>query len=166
MIKIISEIKFPIYGITKKYRRLWNENNVLFIETESGIYVIDNKNIPGKTLGTRRLRLKADKYRLKKIILNAEQLLRSKYIHFIDSLGTLFEYKRTTMVPLKYHEVINSTIYENKIVLDLKGVSYRPVLRHKPDAYGIKYVGLLHTSMGLIPYEYSTTYKKDTRRKI
>ena len=62
----LFDIQFPIYSITRTYKRIWVEMNVTYIETESGIYVLDNKNVEGDSLGKRRLRITNDIYKLYK----------------------------------------------------------------------------------------------------
>jgi hypothetical protein len=61
-------INWPLYEI-RKYKNLWEDNNVLYITTDSNLeYIIDNKNIVGNTLGKRRLGLPSKGlYKLKKI---------------------------------------------------------------------------------------------------
>jgi len=38
--KDFSDITFPIFTITPNYKRIWDEFNIKYIETESGIYIL------------------------------------------------------------------------------------------------------------------------------
>lgn len=165
----LFDIQFPIYSITRTYKRIWVEMNVTYIETESGIYLLDNKNVQGDSLGKRRLRIQNDMYKLykpRKVLHNISQLVNSKEAIFIDTTGVVFKYKKTEMVPLKYHKVTSITEAEDgECILEVPKLnySYKTACRY---AYGINFIGLLHTKYGYIPYEFCEERKIDTRRKI
>lgn len=163
----LFDIEFPIYSITPNYKRIWNELNVLYIETDSGQYVLDNKNLNGDTLGQRRLKNKTSKlYIPRKTYYTVSQMLNSKNKIFIDSTGRVFNYKKSITVPLKFHKVIKRIRVESgEYVLHLKGIEY-PIKVNARKAFEINYVGILYTSYGYILYSYESEYKKDTRRKI
>lgn len=165
----LFDINFPIYSITKSYKKIWTDMNVTYIQTESGTYVLDNKNIDGETVGKRRLRIKNKIYPLykpRKVVYNISQLINGKESIFMDTDGTVFKYKKTEMVPLVYHKV-DSIVEANdgECILDIPKInySYKTICRK---AYAIKYIGLLHTKYGYIPYEFCEEAKGNTRRKI
>lgn len=165
-ISILDSIEFPIYGITNDYRRIWEDMNVLYIETDSGVYTLDNKNVPGDTLGKRRLRINAGKkYIPKKVVYSISQMLHSAHNIFIDNTGSVFRYKKTMAVPLRYHVVDKIVKMEEGCVLLLKGIDY-PIQMNCREAHSIKSVGLLHSSIGYILYEYSESVKNNSWRKI
>ena len=162
----LFDIKFPIYSITTSYKKIWKDMNVLYIETPYGTYVLDNKNLPGDTVGKRRLQIKnSDIYRPRRVYYNIEQLLHSKDKIYLDSLGRCFKYQKTEMVPLKYHKIRNIKRLETgECVLELD--IYFPQKVNCRLAHSIEYVGVLHTNYGHILYSFEEEYKKDTRRKI
>lgn len=165
-LKQLSDIEFPIYGITNNHKRIWEEFNVLYIETESGEYVLDNKNISGESLGKRRLKLNNTDniYSLRKRFDNVASMLKCKYKKFIDNNGYVFEYKKSKYVPLKYFKVTDQ-IHENdscKVIISNGQVFKVPC----KILYSINWLGLLVTDIGLIPYEFSDTKLPDSRRKI
>jgi hypothetical protein len=165
----LFELSFPLYSITRSYKRIWREMNVLYIETDSGIYILDNKNLAGDTVGKRRLQIKTDYYKVyvpRKVVYNVMQLLHSKEKVFMDTDGIIFKYKKTEYFSLRYHKV--DSVIESKdgnCILEIPKIdfSYKTSCRN---AYGILYVGILHTKYGHIPYDFSEVKKKDTRRKI
>jgi hypothetical protein len=165
----LFKIIFPIYSITRTYKKIWVDINVTYIETDSGTYILDNKNVQGDTLGKRRLRIKNDVYKLykpRKVIYNISQLLHSTDSVFIDTTGVVFKYKKTEMVPLKYHKVESITeAKDGECILEIPKLnySYKTTCRY---AYGVKFIGLLHTKYGYIPYEFCEEKKDDARRKI
>lgn len=164
--RTIFDIEFPIFTIALTYKRVWTEDNVTYIETDSGVYVLDNKNIDGNTLGQRRLRIKNSKlYIPRKVIHSVGQLVRSKYKTFLDNDGVLFKYYKTTIVPLKYLKVDRVVDTKAGCVLHFKNFDHPEIVSCRV-AYGIKYVGYLVTNVGYILYEYSDSFKGDTWRKV
>lgn len=162
----IFDIQFPIFAVAKNYKNIWTEDNITKIETNSGVYVLDNKNIQGDTLGQRRLRIKNSKLFIPRAVVhNIGQLIRSDYKTFIDNNGEVFKYIKHTTVPLKYYKVKKVVKTDNGCVLHFIGVD-NPILAPCARAYGTEYVGFLITSMGYILYEYSENAKGDTWRKI
>ena len=165
----LFDIHFPIYSITKTYRRIWSEMNVLYIETEYGIYVLDNKNIQGDTVGKRRLRIKNDIYALYKprnVLYDITHLIKSKDYIFMDTNGLVFKYKKTEYCDLIYWKVTNVIeASDGECILDIPKInfSYKTNCRN---AYAIHYIGLLNSKYGYIPYELSEFYKEPTRRMI
>ena len=164
----LFNIQFPIYSITRSYKRIWEDMNVLYIETIYGTYVLDNKNLPGDTVGKRRLQINnSDIYRPRKVYYNIEQLLHSKDNIFIDSIGRCFKYKKTETVALKYHKVADITRMEDDgtCIVWLNNI-YFPQKVNCRLAHSMEYVGVLHTKYGYILYSFEEEYKKDTRRMI
>lgn len=164
--KSIFDIDFPIFAITKNYRNIWEEEKVTYIETDSGVYVLDNKNIQGNTLGQRRLRIKNSKLYIPRIVVHSiPQLIKSEYKTFIDNNGILFKYFKSATAPLEYHKVDRVARTDKGCVLHFKSIN-NPILIPCRYAFGIEYVGFLVTKMGYILYEYSETFKGNTWRKI
>ena len=162
----LHNIQFPIFAITNNYRNLWTEDNILKIETDSGVYVLDNKNIQGDTLGQRRLRINNSKLYIPRAVAHTiAQLIRSKHKIFIDNTGKLFEYTKVERVALEYYKVKKVKQQEDGCILFFEGLD-NPIQVPTKIAYGINYVGFLITKLGYIPYEYNEEFKQDTWRKI
>lgn len=163
----LFDIEFPIYTITKSYKNIWEEGNILYIETPYGISILDNKNMDGNTVGKRRIKINNSRlYRPRKVYYNISQMIHSKDSTFMDTHGKVFKYKKTEMVPLKYHKVGSITrAQDGECVLEVPKInfSYKTTCRN---AYTIEYVGLLHTKFGYIVYDFTDIKKPDTRRKI
>jgi hypothetical protein len=165
--KDLSDINFPIFTITPTYKRIWDEFNVKYIETASGIYILDNMNLSGKTLGERRLHIKSGlRYIPRTAYYNITQLIKSKNKTYIDNTGCVFTYKKTRNVPLKYYKVMDVVnMDEEGCILLIKGINFK-LRTNCREAYDIKYIGLLITDTGYILYDTSNIQKKDTTRKI
>ena len=162
----LFDIQFPVYTLPKVYEDIWEHWNVLYIRTIYGVYVLDNKNLDGDTVGKRRLQINnSDVYRPRHVYYNIPQFLHSKTNMFMDSLGRAFKYKKTESVPLIYHKIksryrLKSGECELEIDINF------PVKVNCRLAHGIEYVAVLHTKYGYILYSFCEYKKKDTRRKI
>jgi len=164
--KDFSDINFPIFVITPTYKRIWDEYNIKYIKTESGTYILDNKNLEGKTLGERRLKIKTGlRYIPRKAYYSITQLIKSKTMTYIDNTGCVFTYKKTRMVPLKYFRVMDVVSMEEGCILSFKDINFKLRIGCN-EAYDIKYIGLLIIDNGYILYETCEEKKPDTRRKI
>lgn len=163
----ITDINFPIYGITNNRKKIWEEYNILYIETLSGIYILDNKNMNGNTLGERRIKINNSKlYKPRQVCYNIIQLIKSKFTTFIDSTGKVFTYKKSKFVPLKYYKVTNIIrSKDGECIISIPKINFVHKIACRK-AYSIEYIGILHTDYGLVLYEYSNIEKKDTKRKI
>jgi len=167
----LHNIEFPIYNITENYIKIWEELNVVYILTNSGTYILDNKNLGGETLGERRLHINNDLYIPRKTYYSVTQLIRSNKTLFLDNKGNIFRYKKEKFVDLKYYkikkikEIINKDKLISECVITLQGIEY-PIKINCNEAFEAKYVGLLHTDFGIVLYEYSAEKKTNTRRKI
>ena len=165
-VKNIWDVEFPIFGLAKNYKRTWTEDRISYIETDSGVYVLDNKNLEGDTLGQRRLRVKSAKLFIPRLVVHSiPQLIKCEQKNFIDNKGLIFKYIKHTRVPLKYYKVDKVVDTDQGCVLHFNGI-HNPIILSCREAYGIGYVGFLHTQIGYILYEYSESIKGDTWRKI
>ena len=165
--KKFSDIEFPVFTITNGNHKIWTEMNVTYIKTDSGTYVLDNKNMPGNNLGERRLQIKNSlRYIPRKAYYNITQLIKSNNKTYIDNTGCVFTYKKTRTVPLKYYKVKDVVhMDEEGCILLIKGVNFK-LRTNCRDAYDINYVGLLIVDNNYILYDTSFEPKKDTIRKI
>ena len=162
----VFDVQFPVFGISNNHRRIWTEDRITKIQTDSGVYVLDNKNIQGDTLGQRRLRINNSKlYIPREVVHTVAQLIRSQYKTFIDEYGNVFEYSKKTRVDLKYYKVKEVIKKDDGCVLHFLDIN-NPIMVSCISAYGIEYVGFLITSIGYIAYDYSERFKADTWRKI
>jgi hypothetical protein len=162
----LFEIIFPVFAITPGYRRVWEDMNILYIETNSGIYTLDNKNIRGDTVGSRRLKIKnSELYIPRKVYYNIGQMLHSKYRDFMDTSGRYFKWKKSISIPLRYHKVSNISNFKDECIIHLKDIFFPQKVNCRL-ASALKCVGVLHTQWGYVLYEFSDTLKKNTYRKI
>ena len=166
--KLLKDIKFPVYPI-RSYDKLWEENNILYIDTGCRVRIIDNKNFSG-SFGNRRAQVDPKElYRLQSLP-TIKSLIKYKSINniFIDSTGELFKYTKTKMVPLVYKKIIKREKVEGLGYLiwvsDIDNPFHIPAVYYDPF---VEYARILLTgNFGPMLYDFTTKSDKDTRRKI
>lgn len=160
-LKTVNKIKFPVYVIPSGN---WDSaDGLLFLDGE----LVDDKNMPGATLGVRRLQTPHKKLlRLTKQLSTHIGLLKQPTRTFIDSNGTPFIYEKTKMCTVKYFRIKRIERKEVATVLWVQGVP-SPFTVPRPPEDGMLWAGILHYhGLPWLLYEYSETKKPDTRRKV
>ena len=159
--KHINKVRFPVYALPSGN---WHsQDGLLFLD---GL-ILDDKNMPGDTLGIRRLQSPHKSiHPLKHQLDNFRGMIKSRNSHFIDTNGSPFIYEKTQFCKLKYYKIKSVKQKEVASVLRLHGVT-SPFVIPRPPASQSQYAGVLHYgSLPWILYEYSEEPKKDTRRKV
>lgn len=162
----LADISFPVFCI-KDYEKIIQEDKILYIEIDEIKKVVDNKFLAGKTLGERRLKIPKDiRYNLKFSLIDFHQLLKSKCKLFIDSNGTLVNYKKSYRANLTYHRIAKAKPIENiGFVIYLEDLPI--ILEISASVYNYQnYVGLLQYNRGYLIYEFCDIKKSKTWRMI
>lgn len=154
-------MKFPLYPIPSSN---WiRTDGVLFLDGR----VLDEKNMPGKTLGIRRLQCgRRDLHPLKRAVFDIYSLLHCKQKNFIDSNGTPFIYEKTVSAKLKSYKIRKVEKKEKASLLWLHEVNY-PITIPRPPLNNPGWARMLH--LGPSPwllYDYVSCPTKDTYRRI
>lgn len=172
----LHNISFPVYYIGNKKPLEENKihyflygKNLQFSDAEYKVKIIDDKNEPGDTLAKRRMSLISRNiklYPLRKAIFFLQDLIKlaKSNVWFIDSLGTVFEYKKSIKVPLvfkKIKTVIN--IPTGGAIIEVEGISTRFKVLYIPEI-DKQYAGILMYKSGYILYGlYDKKYDNTTR---
>ena len=159
--KTINKVRFPVY-VMPSYN--WDkQDGLLFLEGQ----IIDDSNMPGDTLGIRRIQTShKNLFPLRHQVDNFRGLLKCGKNTFVDTNGTPFIYEKSEFCSLKYYKIKSVQQKEIASVITLQNVKTRFVVP-RPPAPEMQYAGVLH--YGRVPwvlYEYSETLLKDTRRKV
>lgn len=159
--KEIKKIEFPVFILPNSNWQLID--GLLLIDNQ----VVDDKNMPGASLGIRRLQTHfTELVPLKHSIDSLIGILKQNSKCFIDSNGTPFIYQKTRHSALKYYKIRKIEQKEVASVLWLKDVKQAFTIP-RPPPLGKTWAGVLH--LGPWPwllYEYSEERLKDTRRKV
>jgi hypothetical protein len=159
--KDLPKIKFPVYILPSS--DWYYADGVLFLEQQ----VLDETNMPGKTLGIRRVQCgRRDLFPLRKAITSLPDLIKCKHKYFIDSRGYAFIYQKTQNVKLKSYRIKRIDAKDVASILWLEGVPF-PFTIERPPLPEYKWARLLH--MGDAPwliYDYATLEVKSTYRRV
>ena len=155
----IPGITFPIYKLPSDN---WSvSDGLVYLDG----FILDDRNMPGETLGLRRLQTSQQPlFKLAKGKTTIYDLLKHK--HFIDSKGRCFTYEKTKLCALKYYRIKHVEKRDTYSLLHLIGLSF-PIEIQRPPPYYMSYARVLF--LGPHPwliYDYSMSVGKDTKRKI
>ncbi len=129
--------------------------------------VVDERNMPGKTLGIRRLQCgRRDLLPLKRAVVDLHQLLHSKSKTFIDSKGKPFIYEKTLSSKLICYKIKRIDRKDTASLLWLHGVP-QPFTIPRPPLDNPGWARVLH--LGPTPwmlYDYVSSPTKDTYRRV
>lgn len=168
----ITDIQWPIYYIGQ-HDRIYTEFNVTYLENKGRTFIIDNKNLAGDTLGSRRLRVKKeDLYNFRKTLFMFSELIeftRTKKIidrRFYDSKGNMFLYRKSLFVPLKCFAILYVEDYPTYKLISVKGLKQRFRIPNNYWNFRYNFLQALALADHYILYDLSMEAIKDTRRKI
>lgn len=159
--KDFQKLQFPLYLLGSDN---WYEaDNVLFLDNR----VLDEKNMPGKTLGIRRIQSRRrDIYPLKKAVLNIADLISCKTKYFIDNLGNPFIYMKTYNSKLKCYRIRKIERKEVASIIWLYNCA-TPFTIPRPPLNNFEYVRVLHyKGEPWMLYDYVRSPTKDTYRRV
>ena len=173
----LSKISFPVYKLGKEapieedgvsfYAKIYEGDSVRkFLPL-----IVDDKNKKGESLARRRLLLKNEDvklYSLKLAIFFIADLVKltKGSTWYIDSTGKIFEYRKSTSVPLIFKKVSKIIpIKTGGATIEVEGMPHRYKTLFLPRIEQ-KYAGLLKLGKGYILYGLYDKLYPNTRRKI
>lgn len=156
-----SKIRFPLYPLPNS--NWFYQDGVLFLDGQT----VDETNMPGKSLGIRRLQCgRRDLLPLKRAVTSLHELLHAKQKTFIDSKGKPFVYEKTLSSKLKCYRILRVDKKESASLLWLHGVTF-PFTIPRPPLGNPGWARVLH--LGPSPwmlYDYVSRPTKDTYRRV
>ena len=141
----------------------FRQDGVLFLDGQ----VVDERNMPGDTLGIRRLQCgRKDLLPLKRAVTSIPDLLQAKQKCFIDSRGKPFIYEKTLSSKLKCYRIARIDKKDTASVLWLNGVSF-PFTIPRPPVDDLGWARVLHRGPSpWLLYDYVSRPTKDTYRRV
>lgn len=134
--KNLKNIEFPIYKLNSDEIHYYQ--GILYCQNK----VIDDRNLPGNTIGLRRLQSKDDLYSLKQTALDVTDMLNANYRHFIDNKGRAFSYKKTKWCTVKSFKITKIIHKEICSIVKIRGSSATFVVRRPPQE-GVSWAGII-----------------------
>lgn len=138
-------------------------DGVLFLQEQ----VVDERNMPGDTLGVRRLQCgRKDLLPLKKAVMTLPDLTHARTKFFIDSNGKPFIYEKTITSKLKTYRIKKIEPKETASLLWLYDWP-TPFTLARPPTGNPEWVRFLHLEGApWIVYDYVRERVKDTYRRV
>lgn len=160
-IQDIKTINFPVYRL--KSDDWYYSDGILFIDGK----VVDEKNMPGKTLGIRRIQCgRSDLYPLKKAYMNFESMLSSKHKIFIDTSGVPFIYNKTINCKLKYHRIKKVETKDSATIVYFKDINNPFIINRPPLIEPIWARVLYYKDVPWIIFDFQRHKGKDSIRRV
>jgi len=117
----LENIEFPVFKL-RAYDSIDYTDNIVTIHTYWKSYILDNRNLLGKTLGERRTRIReGNVYPLKKIFKNPRALVLAAGTNdtFVDNSGKLFNYQKTKTCAVLCFEIKSKVVVGGRTILHL-----------------------------------------------
>ena len=177
----LSEIRYPVFRLSDNspndiddvvfyISERHTEDEVGDIITDTKLQIVDDRNMPGATLATRRLTMKAmgiKLYPLRKAIFFLGDLIKSATpnTYFIDSNGKTFQYKKNTRAALQCKLITNNIpIPTGGSIIEIDhAMRFKTV--HNVDPTN-KYAGVLKFDNSLVLYGVYQQPFKDSWRMV
>ena len=156
----IPNISWPIYRLDSDDITI--TDGLVFVGHE----IVDDRNMPGATLGLRRLQSPhLNKYALRKGTYLIPELL--KHRHWVDSKGKIITYEKTKVVALKYHLIKKVEKKDTCSIIWVSGVPFPFEVRNPPSDLA-KFCRILYLDKinPWLIYDFTQEKGKDTVRKI
>jgi hypothetical protein len=160
--KDINKIKFPVYALPSS--DWYRQDGVLFINDGK---VLDDSNMPGETLGVRRIQCgRKDLQPLRRAYTAYPSMLASKKKIFIDSKGTPFIYTKTNTCPLKYHRVKRIELKDDLSTVWLEDIP-NPFTIPRPPYGDARYARVLYfNGYPWLIYDFALQRGKDSFKRV
>lgn len=160
--KDVKSIKFPVYLLPS--REWYYQDGVLFIDDGK---VLDDSNMPGETLGVRRLQCgRTDLQKLKRAFIDFQAMLKSKHNTFIDSNGVPFIYERTINSPLIHCRIKRIELKEIATLVWFYDIPY-PMTLPRPPMDKVEWARLLYyKGSPWVIYDFAIEKGKDSYRRV
>jgi hypothetical protein len=158
-----NTIAFPIFRTEKGN---WDKVDGLLMLDDR---IIDDTNMPGHTLGIRRLQTHTalkDLVPLPKALYTLAGLIKGGPASYIDSKGKPFFYKKTKFCALKYYRIKELSLEGTHTKMKLYQVKKQFKLLRPPE-HDRTWAGILHIqTFPWILYDFSDIQKKPSRKKV
>lgn len=159
--KDFHKLRFPLYVLPSD--NWYSTDGVLFLNEQ----VVDERKMPGETLGIRRLQSgRRDLLPLKKAILDLPALTHARTKFFIDSSGRPFIYEKTLHSRLKCYRIKKIELKDTASVLWVYGWPSPFTIARPPtgDPQWVRFI-LVNGSPWIL-YDYVRQPSKDTYRRV
>ena len=175
----LTKIVWPVFKLGEKQPVLKDELLFYFTEyvdesnvSSGNLRIVDNRNLPQKTLGLRRLAMKLDPdtklFPIRTAIYALVDLIKlaKSTTWFIDSSGRTFQYEKNIRAKLTTKKIKNVLPATGLgCVIELEGLPHRFKAMIRPKDHQI-YARVLKLGMAYILYGFCDEHKADSWRMV
>ena len=143
---------------------IWKEDGIVYVDG----HIVDDRNMPGKTLGMRRIQTPfRNLLPLRKSVNSFNGVIKnSGNRSYIDSKGVYFTYEKTETCTVKYHEIKKVDRKDTGSIVWFKGINFSFDIPRPPDP-DMKWAGVLYfKGLPWKLYDFSDTKLKNRKVKI
>jgi hypothetical protein len=135
--KAIRNVAFPVFKLNSDEVHYYE--GILYCQDK----IIDDRNMPGNTIGIRRLHIpKEDLYRLNRSAFDFMALLQAKHRHFIDNKGRAFSYTKIKRVLVENKKIEKIIHRDSCSIVKIRGIKSDLIVRRPPPA-GFYWAGVV-----------------------
>lgn len=176
----LSDIEWPVFRLGEVQPSVI-DNQIVYLkeyflpdtaESTYRIRVVDDKDVPGNTLGMRRLILKHSKaplFPIRTALYFLPDLIKmaKKHTWFIDNSGKLFQYRKSQYCRLEFHKITKIIPLAGGFgcLVQVEGLAQRFKCMFPPNA-SQKYAGILRWGLGYLFYGLYKEKHTPTRRQV
>jgi hypothetical protein len=157
----LDRIDFPVFKLPSDN---WSvSDGLLYVDGN----LIDDRNMPGKTLGMRRIQTPLPIAKLNRSINSIVGIVKNRgNATYIDSTGHIFTYEKTQMCDLKYHKITKVARKDHGSSIHVFGVQAGFAVPRPPEP-DMEWAGILYFhGLPWKLYEFSENRKKNKKVKI
>jgi hypothetical protein len=139
------------------------------LETKIGLRIVDDKSMPGITLGLRRLAITSAKlFYIRQAIYFLGDLIKiaKQTTWFIDNSGHVFQYRKSSRAKLTAHKITKVLPLEGMgAIIEVEGLPqrFKCMYAPKPEQY---YAGILRWGLSYVLYGFYNDAFKQTYRAV
>jgi hypothetical protein len=173
----LLEISWPVFRLGE--HKPTQEDNLIYyskeyvdkesLATRVGLRIVDDKLLPGATLGLRRLVVvDAKLFPIRQAIYFLGDLIKiaKQTTWFIDNTGKIFQYRKTSRAKLGAHKITKVLPLDGMgAIIEVQGLPqrFKCMFAPKPEQY---YAGILRWGLGYILYGFYNEPFKSTYRLV
>ncbi len=169
----LKDLHFPVYKLGLRCPEV--SDGVVYYEYRRDgspdVRIVDNKNIQGATLASRRLKMLSEDivlYNLNTAVFFISDLMKlaSPTVWWIDSTGIIFRYIKSRIVKLVFKKITSKLRITSGCLIEVEDIPGRFKSLYPP-LDNQEYAGLLRISPhAYLLYGFYSEKLKDTKRKI
>jgi len=164
----LDKIVFPVFKL-RSYDKIETIDGITTVYTYWGVYILDNKNLAGDTIGARRVKITTDNvYKLQKVIKSPRALIvgATSKDTYIDNAGRIFSYEKMKNCLVRCYEIKSTVRANSRIIIHLYDHPIPVVVPIAAYDSEYKYVTIVRYGEYYLMYSLEREYVKEFKKKL